>query len=330
MFTKQLPSLAKFGEILVIGLILSTGVLVYFTPSYLPVKLGVNYAPQFMLAYFFIGLLFLVFNKPKLMFSSFACSAALGLFLKSNTYGAIMYPTPSDQPKVSVAHFNTINFDNDYQATLDLILDVDADLVSVQELTLDWDEELENGLSEVYPFNKTIPDLGINGMAIYSKHPFSNIDTFQFKGIPNIMGTIQLDQNESVNFISSHTTPALTTADYFEMKAHLVEIANAYAAMNNEPTVVFGDYHAVPWSSEIQTFKNLTGLNDSRIGIAPTYPHGIVDFFESPIDHILFSDHFKCTSFYTLSGDNSKHVGIQGTFELVGESYQDYTNNTIQ
>lgn len=331
MFANLLPNYSKLIEGLLALLVVSTGILLVYAPtSYVPLKWSVNYAPQLVLVYFALGLVFFIFKMPRLTFTSFACCAGLCLFLKHNSYGAITYHNETGQPAVSVAHFSTANFEGDYAQMIDLIISTEADIISVQELTPDWDYELGVNLEKFYPYRMSIPDLGLNGLAVYSKHEFLDIDTFRFNDIPNIYGTISVDNTSPIHFISSYTQPALTTQDYYEMKAHLNKIAEVSSKFQGQPLITFGDYHAVSWSAEIQSFRANTHLKDSRIGITPSFPHATIDFLEIPIDHIFFSEHFQCTGFYTLSGEVSKHIGIKGNFELQTNYIDDTFSGNVQ
>ena len=274
-----------------------------------------SFAPQIMMAYLVLGLGFLLISQKRLMFTSFACCAALCLFLKDASGEVLKHPAPTGQPNVSIAHFNLANSENDIEAQIQAMLDTKADLLSIQELTPDWEMPLLQMLEMDYPYFKSIPDLGINGVAVYSKHPFESIDTFHYKNIPNIIGSISFEEH-SFFFIASHTQPAFTEKAYLSQQAHLEKVAQKCQQIA-DPLVTFGDYHATPWSEEIRHFRMLAELNDSRRNLSPSYPHASMSFFDIPIDHIFFTDHFQCTSFHTISGESSDHLGIQAVFEFV-------------
>jgi endonuclease/exonuclease/phosphatase (EEP) superfamily protein YafD len=302
--------------VLLLGVLTSLAILCLKTPDVLPVKLGASYAPQLMLGYFVLGIAFLCFKQPRLTFTSFACAAALCLFLKENSHDHLKYAVETTQPKVKIAHFNTINFEPDYEATLKTLQSVDADLVSIQNLNFDWFVFLENEMSDLYPFKMTLPSLGNEGIAVYSKFPFSSIDTLKCGNMPNIIGSVTVNGAKDFYFISSLTSPSNTTEETKAVKRHLESIRKVCLSTNS-PLIIFGEYHLAPWSSEVQAFKNTCQLNDSRTGFSTTYPHGYLNLLEVPTDHIFYSDDFKCTGFNTVSGETSKHVGIVGSFQYM-------------
>ncbi|MEM9990418.1 MAG: endonuclease/exonuclease/phosphatase family protein [Bacteroidota bacterium] len=301
---------------IIISCLLVLGVLLcVYTPENLLLKWGTNFTPQIMFAYLVLSLGFLLVSQQRLMMTSFACCAVLCLFLKEASGDVLKHPESNGQASISIAHFNLANSETNPQKQFQAMLNTKADLLSIQELTPDWEMPLVQMLQMDYPHFKSIPDLGTNGVAIYSKYPFKTIDTFHYDHIPNIIGSVVLKEHD-FHFIASHTKPAFTESAYLAQQAHLETVAHKCRAIR-DPLVTFGEYHATPWSEEIRQFRRQARLNDSRRNLTPSYPHGTMSFFDVPIDHIFFTDHFQCTDFRTISGETSKHLGIQAVFEFV-------------
>ncbi|MEM0992912.1 MAG: endonuclease/exonuclease/phosphatase family protein [Bacteroidota bacterium] len=310
-------------ELLCLALILAVSLLCIYSPAYFP-RWGVNHAPQIMLAYFGLGIAFFFANKPKFTFMSFACCAALCVFLKESTHGQqVRYAIPTDQPELKIAHFNASNFDVDLDNMLELFRDLDLDLLSIQGLDPMLEMVLQEELVQEYPHQYSIPSVSYYGMAILSKHNFT-ANTFHYKEMPNIFGEIHVQGYGKAYFVSTHTVPALTATDYMRNQEHLELVSHECNALD-APLIALGDYHLVPWSPEIRTFRSNTALNDSRIGFSPSFIDGSINFLDVPQDHIFYSNHFKCTSFSVLSTSDSPHMGIVGTFEFLksGESLTD-------
>jgi endonuclease/exonuclease/phosphatase (EEP) superfamily protein YafD len=320
IFTKVF-SIRHFKELLLLSLVLSLGLLCVYTPEYLPIRWGANHAPQIMFFYFFLGLGFYAFNRPRYTFLSFACCASLCIFLKESTHGQqVAYAIPSDQPELKIAHFNTANFYGDIDVMLERLIHTDADILSIQGLDPMTEMILKEELAQEYPFQTLISDLGYQGVGVLSKHHFT-ADTFYYEDLPNIFGQLHVQGYGDVHFISSHTTPPLTKTDYLRNQAHLQYISDNYQQLGS-PLLAFGDYHLVPWSPEIRTFRANTQLNDSRIGFTPSFIDGSINFLDIPGDHIFYSNHFQCTSFSVMKTLEAPHIGIVGTFELLPENTQ--------
>ncbi|MGK0363924.1 MAG: endonuclease/exonuclease/phosphatase (EEP) superfamily protein YafD [Saprospiraceae bacterium] len=298
------------------AILIAGAALVIFSPDFLIIKWGANYAVRILFTYLFLGFLFLIVDQKRLMMISLFSAGALAIFLKTMTNSEMAPPIKTkDEPIIKIAHFNINNSNEGFQATLATIQSTEADLISITETNPLWDSLLVDKLNTDYPFHFSNPSLGLFGMTLFSKSPFTYIDTIRYQEIPNIIGGIILDEDNTVNFICSHTLPALNYRYYNRLKEHLDKISE-YCNQTTRPILTFGDYHSVPWSNEIAEFRNKTNLSDSRRGFTPTFPHGSSTVFEVPIDHIFFSEELKCLSFSTISSLYTTHMGIQGTFQL--------------
>ena len=290
--------------------------LVVFPPEVLVLKWSANYAVQIMFGYLFAGLLFLGLERRRLMLTAFVCCAVLCLFLKSASNSEMAPPPPAkDAPRFSVSHFNVNNPSGDMEEFFTGIETINADLVNIQEITPVWEDTIIKRLSPSYPYYYSNAELGLFGMAVFSKYPFSNIDTFRYKEIPHLFGTLALNDEHKVRFISIHPFPALNNYYYERLKEHLGYVAQ-YCKEIVDPLIVLGDYHAVIWSDEVQDFRQSTRLNDSRRGLMPTFPHGSLTFHEQPIDHIFYSKELDCLEFKTISSHQTTHLGIVGQFQF--------------
>lgn len=323
MLTKAVTQIFRKGylESLILLSIIFAGVICIYSPNITSLRWGANYAPQIMLFYFGLGIVFFLFKQPKFIFTSFACCAALCVFLKDSTHGQqVRYAVPTNQPELKIAHYNATNFDESLDAMLDLFETSDADILSIQGLDPMLSVVLNEELSQAYPHQVLLPSLSYDGIAVLSKHSFI-ADTFYYGEKANIFGELNIQGYGKAYFISSHTTPALTTKDYLANQSHL-ELISRECGTLDAPLITFGDYHLVPWSPEIKMFRETVNLNDSRIGFMPSFIDGSVNFLNVPQDHIFYSNHFKCTSFSAVHGMDSPHLGIVGTFELLSEEEQ--------
>lgn len=313
MVTKILAN--RSVQLVLTSLIVLGTFICVFTPNYFLFKIGARFAVQIMVSYLLLGFVFLAFRQSKLMFTSFACCAGLCLFLKYASDGQLNFPTKTEEKTLDVAHFNVSASTIDFKQTIDEILAIDADIISLQEVTPDWDAELKASLQEKYPYSETVVRLDPFGLAIYSKYPLISTDTFMFEDIPNIVGTIQFNENEQeVCFIASHALPVFYTNDYERQRNHFMAIAR-YTNNTNCPVITVGDYNAVPWSYEIQDFKAAANLNDSRRGFMPS-SNGTFSLFQIPSDHIFYSNHLECIGFQDINSPTSGHFGIKGSYQF--------------
>lgn len=272
-----------------------------YTPEQFVFKQFAKYGVQLMFGCLVLGLSFLAFRDPKSMWVSLACCGILCLHLRTREpFYPIKYGT-----FFKVAHVNLGN-SSSYEATLQALKDSDADIISLQEMDLNWDWALKEHLSEIYPYERSIISLGVYNPAIYSKYPFIEMETFYYKDAPNIHGCVEID-NKKVHFISSMTTPPINMAAYNEIEEHLLEIAT-FASKIDAPVITLGDYNVVTYSSEMNALRDKGGLTDSRRN------HSLIG--KNPIDHILYSKELECTDFVSLNEEGNSRVGILGTYQF--------------
>jgi hypothetical protein len=277
-----------------------------------------EFAVQILFGYLGLGLLFLVLNQPKLMFTSFIACSTLAIHIKLNTNTDLKKPLPTEnQTIIEIALINVSNINEDPDGAIQAMLTSKACILSISDIDPMVYEFLRDTLAKKFPYctNRIGFDPGI---AVFSKFEINNQDTFFVESLPNIMGSIKPDgQDQELFFISSTTLPPFYTKDYDRLKKQLNRIAEKVSAIN-APILTLADYNLVQWSHEIHDFRNKAGLKDSRRGFYPPAAGNNVfgSFFESPRDHIFFSEHFKCIGFENLESSSSQYLGIKGSFQF--------------
>jgi hypothetical protein len=289
-----------------------------FPPQNFFFKSLAEYAIQIMFGYLFLGMFFLILKQPRLMFTSLVACSIIAIHLKTNTNPDLKKPQPTEnQTIIKVALINISNINEDPDGAINSMLTSDACILSIPNIDPIVYEFLRDTLAEKFPYYSQ--RIGFDpGIAVFSKFEISNQDTFFVDDLPNIVGSIKPDgQNQELFFISSTTLPPFYAKDYDRLKTQLNRIAEKASAIN-APILTLADYNLVQWSDEIHNFRNKAGLKDSRRGFSPSGAGDNVfgSFFESPRDHIFFSNHFKCIGFENLESSSSQHLGIKGSFQF--------------
>ncbi|MEK7256018.1 MAG: endonuclease/exonuclease/phosphatase family protein [Bacteroidota bacterium] len=287
----------------------------------------VNYAVQLMLFYLAAGLVFLFLRQSRLTFVCFGCCAILIMWLKLSVKNDSierwretvirreLQPNPTLEKKpltLKIAHVNITNIGSPEDAFA-AICETNPDILSIHEVTPDWSLWLNETFDSIYPYRHTLVNIGLFGMAVFSRFPIEQVDTFFYQEIPNLKGIIQVN-GEPLAFFGVHTEPALNDFYRKRLKEHL-DSAAFEISREKLPSVVFGEFNAVSWSNEIQLFRERTGLIESRSGFVTMSPGG-ASLTEIPLDHIFFSPHFQCIGFKALDSKTSPHLGIFGTYQL--------------
>jgi len=277
-----------------------------------------EYAIQIMFGYLALGLLFLILKQPRLMFTSFIACSILAIHLKLNTNPDLKKPQPTEnQTIIDIALVNISNMNEDPDGAIQAMLTSEACILSIPDIDPMVYEFLRDTLAGKFPY--CTQRIGFDpGIAVFSKFEINNQDTFFVEDLPNIVGSIKPEgQDQELFFISSTTLPPFYTKDYDRLKKQLNRIAEKAMAIN-APILTLADYNLVQWSDEIHDFRNKAGLKDSRRGFSPATAGDNVfgSFFESPRDHIFFSNHFKCIGFENLQSSSAQHLGIKGSFQF--------------
>ncbi|MEL6635231.1 MAG: endonuclease/exonuclease/phosphatase family protein [Bacteroidota bacterium] len=306
---------------LILGLLILFGAIsCIFTPNYFFFKMGARFAGLLMLGYLALGLVFLLLRQPRLMFLSFGCCAGLCLFLKNSSNSLLKAPARNNQLSIRVAHFNVSASDGDFESTLKAIKQSKADLISIQEVTPDWEYILSESLGEKYPYSASMVRFDPYGLSIYSKHPIQALDTFYYEEIPNFSGVIKAKRaRKSFKFICAHTTPPLYSQAYDAMRNHLRVVA-AEARRDSLPVVMIANLNAPPWWAEVQELRSNAQLFDSRR--SATY--SLSEVLRSPGDYIFHSAEFNCLSFENIVSPQSSHLGIKGQYQFKANAEKTY------
>ena len=309
---------SKKGSINLIGwvigvLIALTTLVVMFPPNMSFLKKGSEYAVFIMLGFLFLGMLFMMLDKKKLMTLSLSCVAILCLFLKNSSNANLIFPARNNSPILSMAHINLSYIDKGYDELLEIIDELDPEIISFQEMTPDWNIILKEKLSKKYISKYSLVRMDTYGMAIYSKKMFTNVDTFMYQNIPNIKSEFMLD-GQSLHICSSYLLPPLNKSSRDNMLNHLALISKKVNEIA-DPVFAIGDYNLVPWSPEIRDFRVKTNLGLSRRNID-------VSRFQKPYDHIMYSSHLECIDFKELEDEALNHIGIYGKYQLKANGFQ--------
>lgn len=274
----------------------------------------------FMLGLLGAGVLFFIFNARRLMVASFGACALLCLVLEDRSQTPLQHSEQTGDALVTIAQFELPSIVSYEDENLKLILNANADIISLQEVELSALEKVHEFFTCCgYPYYECMQnETRQKAMVVYSKHPFRFITQVNDPNALGIIGKIELITGgtlQELSFFSTFLAPVKDEVTYTQLRKRLQNYAHRLN-MIDEPLLACGDYHLVSWSRDIQTFKTQARLNDSRRGFLPSAPYGHFSLFDYPFDHIFYSNHFKCISFETISSATTSHLGIVGTYQF--------------
>ena len=277
------------------------------SPNVVFFKRIASHSTHIMLLFVMVGLFFLVINQRRLLFTAFSCAAALCLYFKYTANISLEVPVKTSDPSFKIAHLSTSELISDYEAALDAVKAQKPDLISVLELTPDWQEVLGRLLLTDYPFRAEVTRIDFYGLAVYSKYAISGTDTLYHEEIPTLRVEVLVDPNHTVQIFSSNTNPPLFRRSFEQLRDQLGHIAS-YIDHSELPTITAGNYNLDQFSDELQDFRAKADLNDSRKTMSPS--------LNPPTNHLFYNKHLTCLQFQNLYDTLSNRIGIIGEYQL--------------
>ncbi|MFK8056977.1 MAG: endonuclease/exonuclease/phosphatase family protein [Saprospiraceae bacterium] len=279
--------------------------------------------PYIMVSFFALGLLSLVLSQDKIMKASFLGVAILAFMLRSSAIAPVeeveLPVVAIDQHiqshPVAVAQYSTSNLMLDEKPNIQMILDADADLLSIQGLTPDWAALLTKRLANDYPHYYLFEDIGVHGLGIFSKAPLGSVDSFLIGDVVQVTACMSGgDTSPELSLVAVQTTPPVNTSSYQLMRTQLEILADHLKRMDG-PLITIGDFNNMPWSNEMNAFQDKSNLQDSRRSQYPTYHEGAPHLFDRPVEHIFYSNDLQCLQ-YRAQREGSTYIGSGATFQL--------------
>lgn len=218
--------------------------------------------------------------------------------------------------QLCVFHANVLSSNRQIAALVELIRQVDADIVFLQEVNAEWVAGISE-LDAIYPHRLVVPRSDNFGIAAYSRRPGSALQRIDLTpaSTPSIAVTAPVD-GTAVRLLSSHPTAPVGATRSRQRNAQLAAIA-ALAATWPRHKLVIGDLNVSPWSPYFRDLVATAELRDSRRehGLAPTWP-AAWSALGIPIDHALAGDGLALLAFETLRVAGSDHRAVVTQWQI--------------
>lgn len=309
LFTKAIFSVG-FSALL----ILVTGLCI-FTPSLMFLRQLSDYTFYIMLGMLVLGFSSFLLRQERIMVVSLLCCCVLCLYLKGSANQQMRLAVVTSNPSLKIAHISLGNAENDYDKVIDYIAHLDADIISFQELTPDWNAQLTQRLSPEFKYISTMTRLDPYGMGFFSKISIHKLDTVYYHDVPALIGSVSLDVEHECTIVSCTVIPPVNQAAFKTISKHFSYLTT-YINNLEGGVIVLGDLHLPPWAAEIQQFKNQANLLDSRRDTNPRNLDGSFSLPRIPVEHIFYGHKFECTSFSELGNSVVGRLGITGTYQI--------------
>jgi len=304
---------SKIVENVLLFFLLLGVMITIFTPNLPFLTGGADLANQTMICYLGLSILFMIFGMRRLMIVAMISTAIFAFFLKETTNARIKYAIPNLSEKITLNLINLSSIDSDPIKVFNNIAKKSFDVMIFQEYTPNWSGIIEEKLLNSYPNSISLPRIDVYGLKVISKYPIISCDTFYYEEIPILKFNIQ--KNKSLfSVVTAYFPPPINKAAR-ETDTEELNLIAAHLRKNTDPTIVAGVFNMVPWSQEIQQFKDQTELIDTRSGYIPSMDKSSGGIFGKPVTHIFYNRFLECTNFNISRADNDEY-GIEAFFQL--------------
>ncbi|GIU87351.1 MAG: endonuclease [Acidimicrobiia bacterium] len=213
-------------------------------------------------------------------------------------------------PRLRVLSANVYDKNPDRDRLARELLDADADVVLLQEITPAWARTLHrNGFGVRYPYSVVEAMNGSGGQAVYSRLPLHDVEVVSVARWPTITAALDVGSTR-VHLANVHVVGPLHGRPIHERSAGgILRVARSLG----RPRIVAGDFNATPYNRSMQRLADL-GLDDAHErrgrGLAVTWPNG--DELAPPIriDHVLVDDELTVLRVAELRGHGSDHAPV--------------------
>ncbi|MFC4171245.1 endonuclease/exonuclease/phosphatase family protein [Microvirga sp. GCM10011540] len=196
----------------------------------------------------------------------------------------------------------------------DIVRNTSPDLLLVMETDQWWDQRLAQ-LNNQFPHRvQHIPEgHAFFGMHLLSKYELLNPEVrFLFANFtPSIFTGVRLPDGTAVSFYGLHPQPPQAWSQPTTMRdAHLLAAA-LQARDSQTPSILAGDFNAVPWERVTRRAMRVGNLLDPRVGrgLYPTYDAESM-LITWPLDQVLYQDRLALLEFEKLPAIGSDHYPV--------------------
>ena len=206
---------------------------------------------------------------------------------------------------VTVLQYNTLYTNDDIEGIAQEIVNSQAEVVAVHEMTEQRWSELAPMIAALYPYNVHRLEHGstdVRGFAsvLVSRSPLHLVTLDETDAVP-VAATTTVHGRELLT-IALHPSPSRTDATKINQRRDLLESSQRLVAAHDGPAVVITDLNIAPTSPDYRDFLVGLGWPDPRrqLGITPTFPAGSLNPFGIAIDHVFASPELQVID-YELS-----------------------------
>ena len=210
-------------------------------------------------------------RKPALIAGSVAAALAF-VWLWGGLFWPDGRPQP-DGPVLTVMTYNLLGSNPDPSGVLDALLESDADVIGLVELSPRVAAAIEDGLAAEYPYRLLAPQGDTSGSGVISRLPFKRLDVSladpDWIGAP-LAVEVDFDGTPFV-LISAHSASGSAFVAARERQARLL---SGFATRQELPVIIAGDFNALDTNESygVMTEHMYDAWRETGSGLGNTFP----------------------------------------------------------
>jgi endonuclease/exonuclease/phosphatase (EEP) superfamily protein YafD len=221
------------------------------------------------------------------------------------TYGArfLLATTTAPPANLSVLTYNLLANGRDPRESLEVIREANADIVSLQELSLTVSEAIERELSELYPHRALYPQArGTQGQGVLSKYPIREHSYWQYDDLPAYLGHQRAVINVAGAYLvvyNVHPSHPGMSGSFFDPSTRSADISRLLGSAAGErlPVLFMGDFNMPELSDDYKHITMDFGDSYGQVGrgLGWTFPYIGTMRWLPPflrLDYVFFSSRF--------------------------------------
>lgn len=223
-------------------------------------------------------------------------------------------PPAACGPGLTVMSANLLMVNPDPSALAQEILEVDADVLMLQELSPRWVSALEEaGVWARWPYGEAIAREDSFGSALRFKQPPPSASIFELDGLPQTRGSVKIGTGE-LEIWNIHVLPPRTVA-YWRAYRFEVGLLEEAAREQTGPFLMGGDFNSHGLSAFVRQMRGVMDDAWDLAGSGPghTWPNGVFTLPPLRLDHLYLSRDLTVTGIRIGVGANSDHRPLIAT-----------------
>jgi exonuclease III len=297
-------TLFSIGNKIVGIIIIMVSLVLIFLPNYDMLEFLNEYMLQYVLLLLISGLAGLIMNDKFILYVSFGSAFMLTLFLRYNSNQDLKLPKPNNQPTIGLVHVNLSSITS-VHTLIKLTKEYSYDVISLQEVTPDWEEILLEIFKDSFSHHYMDVRLDFQGKAVFSKYIMEIEPNVTLNNIDALFVKVKKGKEE-YNLISVYLTPPLNQKNKIENEKELNALEELVYKMT-ATSFVFGELNRVYWAKPIIEFRKQTNMMNSRRNVQLS--------FKTSYSQVFYTGDMECYHFEDVFDDTNVTIGCRGLYQ---------------